>query len=197
MASLGGDGLFGTRATTSKYEYQNIDHFTAMQNQELELFEADHTRRLFIIFFNVTERILKEELANNTIFPFESYFFRDKVLIIKIESRAYATAHERLDQLLLIDRLHGMGGLDKQLYLFGAAHVEGNERVKRADKTYLPKKLPKGRSRKWPTLVIEVGDSESYQKLVSDVAWWQSESQGDVQIVLTVGINQQRKEITF
>ncbi|KAH8690480.1 hypothetical protein BGW36DRAFT_56109 [Talaromyces proteolyticus] len=68
--------------------------------------------------------------------------------------------------------------------------------MKRADESYLPKRMPKGRSRKWPTLVIEVGYSESHQKLVGDVSWWLSQSKGDVLTVLTVDINQRRKEIT-
>ncbi|OJJ42597.1 hypothetical protein ASPZODRAFT_147233 [Penicilliopsis zonata CBS 506.65] len=182
---------FGMSATTSEYEYRDINHLTAMQDRELGCFAADRTRSPYIIFLKVPAKILQAPLI-----PFESYFLHDQVLIIKMESRAHATANEEFAQLFN-KKLEEMGGLDEKLRKLGTAHFEGHERLKRADKTYLPKRLPKGRSRQWPTLILEVGYSASRQKLTNDVQWWQSESQGDVQIILTVDINQKRREIIF
>jgi hypothetical protein len=47
----------------------------------------------------------------------------------------------------------------------------------------------------WPTLVFEVGVSESLRGLRFDVRWWLWESRGDVKIVILVHVNRERKRV--
>ncbi|RLM00106.1 hypothetical protein CFD26_107920 [Aspergillus turcosus] len=47
----------------------------------------------------------------------------------------------------------------------------------------------------WPTMVIESGVVASLPRLREDARWWLHNSQGEVQIVLVVGINRQRRKL--
>ncbi|OQE16266.1 hypothetical protein PENFLA_c028G06762 [Penicillium flavigenum] len=46
----------------------------------------------------------------------------------------------------------------------------------------------------WPTVVLEVGVSESYQKLRADADWWFANLQGAVKVVIIVTISQKKEE---
>ena len=70
----------------------------------------------------------------------------------------------------------------------GAAEVQGTTRCRAPDASYLPRSLPTNRSAKWPSLVLEVGYSESASKLRNEASWWLSESQGDVRAVITLKV---------
>ncbi|KAF4154391.1 hypothetical protein CNMCM6936_008754 [Aspergillus lentulus] len=60
--------------------------------------------------------------------------------------------------------------------------------------------LPQGRMRRdreaWPTLVIEAGVTASLPRLREEARWWLRNSQGDIRIVLVLGIHRQRRMLT-
>ncbi|KAK0720777.1 hypothetical protein B0H67DRAFT_202641 [Lasiosphaeris hirsuta] len=61
------------------------------------------------------------------------------------------------------------------------------------DSSGSPDLQPNGRN--WPTLVIEVGDSSSLEKLRADMRWWFSESNYQVKIVLLAKLDRPGRRI--
>lgn len=68
---------------------------------------------------------------------------------------------------------------------------------KEPDGSWIPDSLPPTRDNTWPTIVLEVGVSQSKKKLRRDAAWWLANSQGLVKLVITASINRTAPEITF
>lgn len=77
------------------------------------------------------------------------------------------------------------------------ARVEGTICSKEPDGSWIPQNLPPGRSEKWPSLVLEVGVSESKKKLRADAAWWLANSDGQVHVVITISVNRTVAKVTF
>ena len=116
------------------------------------------------------------------------------LLIVKVPvSGSHEQLHNGLALLINSKVLHM--GLDRQLRQMGGATVETRSREKRPDFSFTPRKLPKGRSDKWPTAAIEVGYSESLPKLQADAKFWIMESGGDVGIVLVAKIDRSQRQI--
>src|SRR5271170_262234 len=65
---------------------------------------------------------------------------------------------------------------------------------KARDIAYKPSSF-RGSKAAWPTLVFEVGVSESLRGLRFDARWWLRESGGDVNIVILVHVNRERKRV--
>lgn len=59
---------------------------------------------------------------------------------------------------------------------------------KEPDVSFLPVRLPPGRSSEWPTLVVEVGGSELQAFFDRGARRWLDGSNGDVKLVITVKI---------
>ncbi|EPS27739.1 hypothetical protein PDE_02683 [Penicillium oxalicum 114-2] len=78
-----------------------------------------------------------------------------------------------------------------------SGRVEGTQSSKEPDGSWFPKSIPPGRSRTWPSVVLEVGVSESRKKLRADATWWLANSQGEVNIVILISINRTIAEVIF
>lgn len=66
---------------------------------------------------------------------------------------------------------------------------------KEPDGSWIPASLPDGRTKKWPSVGLEVRYSESLARPRVDAAWWLSRSKGDVKVVLTISINVKKPQI--
>lgn len=187
--------LLGLGANTPRYEYQNRAHFLSTQQQELDRFHADQSSRCeYIIFTGVDQNtFLKDDLGLLSSLV-ETYSAALRVILIKMESHAHAVAHERFNFQMAI-KLRDMS-LEWEIRPFGAAHVQGDDRMKRADKSYRPAHFPRDRPRQWPTLVVETAFTESDTKLQEDIPWWLHTTQGSC-CVVTISINQRMREIVF
>lgn len=88
-----------------------------------------------------------------------------------------------------------------QTYPMVTIIADSTGNCKQGDHGWGPIRPPPGRSRKWPTVVLEgassASESESRVKLQSEVRFWLHESQGDVKIVLTLAINREKPEIVI
>ncbi|GIK05321.1 hypothetical protein Aspvir_009428 [Aspergillus viridinutans] len=73
----------------------------------------------------------------------------------------------------------------------------GNNRGKQADQGFTPpsRQGAQGQTRGWPTLVVEVGVSESMAKLRSDAKFWLNNSNGQTRIIVLVSAK--RGRVTF
>lgn len=88
-------------------------------------------------------------------------------------------------------------GLLRSIDLTGSARVRGRSCSKEPIGSWVPQPHLVGRDEKWPTIVMEIGVSNAFQKLRADAAWWLANSMGQVNLVLVVSIDQTCPEITF
>ncbi|KAF7718704.1 Uncharacterized protein PECH_001485 [Penicillium ucsense] len=80
-----------------------------------------------------------------------------------------------------------------------SARVHGVQGYKEPDGSWSPEEVPTGRNPIWPSVVLEVGLSESRRKLRADAAWWlaNANSAGQVNVVILISINRAVAEIIF
>jgi hypothetical protein len=194
--SLDCRSLFGLSALTNQYEYGDSSRFLSIVDRELGLFMADHkSRSEYIIFTGVDGQIFRRDFhTRDGLLDFETYSITHQLILFKIESHTHAFTHRAFHDILH-DKLRDMGNVQSQIRPFGAAHVQGEERKKRADESYMPKRLPLYRRNHWPSLVVEVGYSEVQRKLESDVEWWSTESAGDVKAAITIAVDPRVKQM--
>lgn len=111
-------------------------------------------------------------------------------------SRPHEIALHEFDTCLL-DSIKPMG-LCGSLRKFGSATVRAESgSSKQPDLQYLPKRLPPGRTKQWPTMAVEIAYSEATSKLLSDTRFWPHESGGDVQTVITITIGRSMPRIAL
>ncbi|KAJ5406880.1 hypothetical protein N7465_008164 [Penicillium sp. CMV-2018d] len=73
----------------------------------------------------------------------------------------------------------------------GAALVDTPERNKQADRSWMPAR----QAREFPTVVLEVGFSETTLKLERDMDWWINGSKGEVRMGITIDIKRGSRSI--
>lgn len=192
--------LFGLSANTSQYAYTDRHDFLAVQSREYDLLlsDPDRSRSEYIVFHGVTPKILQAELESDEddSLHIESFFPRLNVAIAKMPSTPHEVAYTTLSGSFTL-KLNAMGGLHKNLISVGRARVQGDDRAKEPDLSYIPRHPPKGRDRHWPTFLVETGYSQNIRKLHDVANWWLTRSNGEVQVVVLIAINQKSKQITF
>ncbi|KAJ5784124.1 uncharacterized protein N7518_009801 [Penicillium psychrosexuale] len=88
-------------------------------------------------------------------------------------------------------------GLTRSIHAVGSKRIRAVSSSKEADGSWVPTQPIPGRSTTWPTVVVEVGVSESYRKLRADAEWWLTNSKGDVKLVIIVSINRKTPKIKY
>ncbi|KAJ5491681.1 hypothetical protein N7539_003248 [Penicillium diatomitis] len=78
-----------------------------------------------------------------------------------------------------------------------SARVYEGQSCKEPDCSWYPEDTPVDRNTTWPSVILEVGLSESTRKLRADAAWWLAKSAGQVNVVILISINCAVAEITF
>jgi hypothetical protein len=117
------------------------------------------------------------------------YYQEKELLIIKyMPSVKHEHAIMRLHNQIQA-KVWSMGISDAEFYSLGSARYYGANSSKEADCAYKPRSVRR-QEKDWPTLVIEVGRSESLSQLRQDVRWWLIESKGEVQIALLMSIRE-------
>ncbi|KAJ5684842.1 uncharacterized protein N7477_001187 [Penicillium maclennaniae] len=87
--------------------------------------------------------------------------------------------------------------LVRKFWSLARGRIQGTLCSKEPDGAWAPEQLPPGRSDTWPSIVLEVGVSESKKKLRADAAWWLANSNGQVQVVILISVNQTVAVVTF
>jgi hypothetical protein len=114
-----------------------------------------------------------------------------ETLIIKVPT----AAHEMVAAYFQIElgiRCNQMGVPRRDCTPLGSTTFRGTSTSKEADGAFKPATL-RPHELDWPTLVLEVGVSESLPRLRNDARWWLSNSGGQVNIVLIFHINRGTK----
>jgi hypothetical protein len=114
-----------------------------------------------------------------------TYYTDTRELIIKLPTAEHETAHISFARKVN-RKLEGMGLPEDSLYGLGATTFYGPSSSKEGDSAYKP--LCRPGEKKWPTLVIEAGYSETLAKLRADAEWWLINSRDDVKIVIVMWI---------
>lgn len=114
-------------------------------------------------------------------------------LIIKLTSEPHEAAHRTLSDQVVIQAKDM--GVFSDLKSLGSTRVTSGDISKEPDSAFRPVTIPAGRDRRWPTVVIDSGYSESTIHLRQMADLWISESNGQVNVVVIISIERARGRI--
>ncbi|DAA74806.1 TPA_exp: Uncharacterized protein A8136_2224 [Trichophyton benhamiae CBS 112371] len=144
----------------------------------------------YCVFYNVVDGLILLNTKQKRIRKRE-YFPISRLLVAKMLSEPHEVATEWLHDELVV-KISSMGmRFHAYLVSIGSTTIEHKE----PDYSARPRNLPLGRTRKWPTLVVETGKSQSHSDLDRVARRWIQKSAGDVKIVLTIQVS--RTELTI
>ncbi|CAG8903482.1 unnamed protein product [Penicillium egyptiacum] len=194
---LGGDDILeGLPPSTHRYQYECEQQFLDVMFREHDLWSRGETNE-FVVFINLDERTFhrgflesSEKLINNS---WQSYSSLSQCLHARMKTGTHEELHFAFYDLLR-EKLVPMG-LGHSLHRQGGRTTSGGPKGKQADNGLYPRRLPPGRTDKWPSVVIEVAFSESKTKLRCDLDWWLSQSNGDVKTAISLSTNKSKREI--
>ncbi|KAJ5687004.1 hypothetical protein N7536_009623 [Penicillium majusculum] len=146
----------------------------------------------YICFTNVSPAVADKFSLRNSRQMFNP---STRYMIIKLLTGAHETAASCLESAVQ-NEICNMG-LDESIRPLRSKTIQGIFCGKEADASFGLAQPTPGRSTKWPTVVIEVGVSESYRKLRKDAEWWLTNSRGDVKLVIIVSISRKTPNVTF
>ncbi|EEP77317.1 predicted protein [Uncinocarpus reesii 1704] len=162
-----------------------------------------HVKSELIVYSGVSSDIFSREIdpesaPDSPIGKARIDFWVDlELLILTMLTRPHE-APRALFGVIIFDKLKHMGlNPRRTLQIAGASRVATESRRKEPDCSYLPKSLPDGRSDKWPSLIVEVGFTESARKLEMDAKWWLQASNGDVGLAITITVNARDRSIVL
>jgi hypothetical protein len=155
------------------------------------------TKNQYLVLHPVTENDLAEiedkRFTINRGLRF-TYCTDIETLIIKVPT----PEHEGVTRTFTWDFMHQIYqmGLTElgDLKDMGATKYKGTSTNKEPDSCWRPL-AARPNKQDWPTLVFEVGVSETLRKLRNDAQWWLANSQGRVRIVLLIKINREARTI--
>ncbi|OAX82287.1 hypothetical protein ACJ72_03368 [Emergomyces africanus] len=152
--------------------------------------DGDNEQHLdrYVVLKNVASGTMRDFSNQKHLGRIKDQSLTNHLLILNMPSRDHESAIRYFEKLLegKLDEMNAR--LSLKVKACGATEVRGTTRIKAPDASYWPRQLPATRSAKWPSLVLEVGYSESASKLRNDASWWLTESEGDVRVVITLKI---------
>lgn len=166
-------GFLHLGSSVRRIPYRGVEQFWHLWNMEPDQRkESDDQDSEWVLFTNVDEKTFTRDFFN---FPDKTLArtwnafdkFQNLLLVTMTESTPHAIASQTFDEVLT-DILTEMG-LKRMLVHFGRSPRKGEEGAKAPDASYMPKRPPRGWSKDWPSMVLEVAYSESRKKLMSDV----------------------------
>lgn len=105
-----------------------------------------------------------------------------KVLILKMPSHPNEEAAGKFEAMLatLADHM----GVRRRISHLGSSRVDGEDRAKQADRSWMPVRT----QGQFPSVVLEVGYTETAVKLETDIAWWVRQPGGRIKMGITIDI---------
>lgn len=184
----------------TRYPYKGRLQFLNIFYCEFDRLRQDSTGHVSEwILFDIDEETFNQEFLHSSdreiTKSWASFSASENLMLIKITTPEHSHAATALNNELTF-ALEAMG-LHRAIQTFSGTAVRGDKKGKRGDHGWGPLRPPRGRSRKWPAVALEVAVSESQGKLNSDVRFWLRESQGDTKIVLTLRVNRTVPAITI
>ncbi|KAK2741539.1 hypothetical protein FQN55_008294 [Onygenales sp. PD_40] len=151
----------------------------------------------YIVFLNIPPDTVEELSNRKHLGRFKTWDPKLQILLVKMSSIEHESTSGTF-QSRLTEKLNDIRPkLAHELEFLESTAVKGSNRTKEPDASFQPSQLPPGRSDKWPSLVVEIGCSESERQLQRDAKWWLTDSQGDVKIVITIKIFRSQPRVRF
>ncbi|KAJ5761488.1 hypothetical protein N7533_003527 [Penicillium manginii] len=88
-------------------------------------------------------------------------------------------------------------GLRNAIFSYDAVDIDVNGRKKQADVGWGPRRPPPGCPKKRPSVVVEIGVSETQGKLRRDINLWLDPNQGNAKVAFAVKLNRKRAIISI
>ncbi|CAG8909513.1 unnamed protein product [Penicillium egyptiacum] len=181
----------GLPTTTPRYQYQGIKQCLRCFELELERYNRDGQPAdySYIIFDHVDERSFQECFEDESgesllTHSFVTYNFISLTIVMKLPTPTHETAHRSFSEIFAT----WSRGQESRLVPIGRVTIEGSTRRKCPDSSWKSSIQAPGRDLKWPTILVEVGWSESRAKLREDVLFWLRESTQQVKVALTIEV---------
>jgi hypothetical protein len=125
------------------------------------------------------------------------YEWHGDILIVKVPTEAHETAAAHFaDEISFNARSMGLPSIERQLFGTATFRAAAGTPRKQGDWSMKPVNVRANRG-DFPTIVIEVGFSETLRKLHNDARLWFSMSGNSVQIVIVIAVRAARNQITF
>ncbi|KAJ6189199.1 hypothetical protein N7519_004107 [Penicillium mononematosum] len=182
-----------------RYPYKGVTQLLHTLKTEKCRQQEDVDVSDWVIFTKVNSQAFTRDFLNSESMErrWNSYDSLENLILVKVLASHPHEAAARQFERLLFQSLLPMG-LDNSLRTLGSATcIAENGSAKQPDCQYLPRRLPKARTDKWSSLVVESDLSESPSKLMSDARFWLTESSGEVQMVITIMIGRSTPEIVL
>ena len=121
------------------------------------------------------------------------YDAEEEILVAKL---MVGLGHEAASLRLLTTLMYKLNalGLDDEIAMLGSSRFGDNRRSKEADQAFKPMGT-RATDDAWPTLVFEVGLSESMGQLRNDARFWLTHSNLQTNIVLCIHINRAGRQM--
>jgi hypothetical protein len=116
-----------------------------------------------------------------------------ETLIIKVPTPEHEVVAGNFEEEL-VERFIQMGVPRQERTWLRGTRFSGTSTSKEADGAFKPGTLRPNRL-DWPTLVLEIGVSESLRRLRNDARWWLTNSAGRVRVALIFHVNRETKTI--
>lgn len=203
-------------ADGTQFDYVNVDAFFAqLRSMATSFTDEQRTNGPWILVTSVDEQAFKDiqkshhELLNSWSMIFNPV---DYTISAKMESFYLGTLAMAITRWL--DGKLTIMGLNHEAIFTGTANHtlfaldKAGQRVindvglpnlirKRADQTVHPFTVQAPRSMKWPSLVLEVSDSDSRSEIGQDLRLWLQNSESEVKFAMAAFITQRSKTISI
>lgn len=183
--------LIGLPEETPIIKYINMEHLKAV----VLAMKHERDQSPFLVFTDVPLTIVQdlEDYTEENKCHISADLV-DRLLIIEtISLPAHESMCRQFDRLF--ESKIAQMNLLSSLAILGAIKVEYGRFAKEPDCAWAPESLCKSYNRKWPTIAVEVGLSETIQKLAVDAQAWLEAEGSQVQIVLTIKIDRQSPNV--
>ncbi|KAJ5977859.1 hypothetical protein N7501_001201 [Penicillium viridicatum] len=183
----------GLPPTTPRYQYQGIKHCLECFEHEFDRYIRDGqpANSSYIIFDHVDERsFLKcfeddsgESLVTHSLV---TYYFTSLTVVAKMPTPMHGAAQHTFSEIFCLWH----NAQESRLLPAGSTTVEGSTRKKTPGTSWKSSIKPPKRDSRWPTIVVEVGWSETKAKLKQDIRFWFCESNQQVNVALTIKVTE-------
>ncbi|KAN0070736.1 hypothetical protein V8E54_010901 [Elaphomyces granulatus] len=181
------------------HDFKDLEHMKDIVCKQLENFSTNSSKfSQYIVFRPVSINDIENIDEKRRMLPNIrlTYYAESELLVVKLMSSClHEVAHRELGREIEIAT--GRMGLSRYaLCSVGGGRFDSPKGSKKeGDTCYVP--LYTRRPSGWPTLVLEVGVSESLPRLRNDASWWLSNSDGEVKVVLLIEVDKDHKRLNI
>jgi hypothetical protein len=179
------------------HDFKDLEHMKDIVCKQLENFSTNTSKFSQYVVFrpvsindieNIDEK--RRTLPNIRL----TYYAESELLVVKLMSSClHEVAHRELGREIEIATAR-MGLPRYALCSVGGGRFDSPLKgSKEGDTCY----VPYTRRPSWPTLVLEVGVSESLPRLRNDASWWLSNSDGEVKVVLLIEVDKDHERLNI